>query len=62
MKYFWKLNDGWYYRTADEDLVGPFPTEKLARQKFLVYIKCLNGEKDGGEHAKAAPDIDRRKK
>ena len=41
-KYIFKFEDGFYHRTEDEDLIGPFKTEKLAQQALDAYVKWLN--------------------
>jgi hypothetical protein len=40
--YVVKLEDGFYYRTEDSDLEGPFPSMEIAQQVCDAYLRWLD--------------------
>jgi hypothetical protein len=35
---------GWYFRTEDEDSMGPYESEEAAQQAFYEYCRLVLGE------------------
>ena len=40
-EYIIELEDGFYYKTEDSDLEGPFPSIEIAQQVCDAYMKWL---------------------
>ena len=36
-----ELEDGYYHRTEDEDMVGPFPSFDLAQKALDAYLRWV---------------------
>ena len=42
MNNIFELEDGFYHRTEDEDMIGPFKNPKQAQIALDAYVKWLN--------------------
>jgi hypothetical protein len=49
-KYIFELEDGWYHRTEDDDIVGPFKTQSQAQIALDAYLKWLNHDHENDIH------------